>query len=84
MEIWGSPPQNSYQSDIPKVKAYEGSLPKGERGIEFSTDVEPDPGMPPGKGICWSGLRAGVRVEEKEDGRIYAIIKVLTFVNQQL
>jgi hypothetical protein len=71
MEIWGSPPHNTYQSDIPKVKAYEGSLPKGVRGIEFTTDIEPDSGTPPGKGVCWSDLQKGVKIEEKEDGRIY-------------
>ncbi|NJM76075.1 MAG: hypothetical protein HC852_10125 [Acaryochloridaceae cyanobacterium RU_4_10] len=84
MELWGSPPHNTYQSDIPKVKAYEGSLPKRARGIEFTTDIEPDSGTPPGKGVCWSNLQKGVRIAEKEDGRTYAIIKVLTLVNHQL
>jgi hypothetical protein len=39
LEIWGRPARGS---DQPKVKAYLGSLPIGKRGIEFTTDVEPD------------------------------------------
>lgn len=61
-ELWGRP---SITSDIPKVKAYDGPLPDGVRGIEFTTDVEPDPGCPPGRPE-WSGNpnpRPGVVVE---------------------
>lgn len=39
-ELWGYP---SITSNRPKVKAYDGPLPDGERGIEFTTDVAPDP-----------------------------------------
>jgi hypothetical protein len=78
LEIWGSPPRNMYQSDIPKVKAYEGKLPEGKRGIEFTTDIMPDSGCRPGEPV-WSGPRMGVTVE---DG--YAKIKVLTIANYQL
>jgi hypothetical protein len=82
MEIWVLPLTNINQSHIPKVKAFNGSLPVSERGIEFTTDVEPDLGSPPGRSY-WSGPREGVRVEEKEDGRIYAIIEVLDIINCQ-
>jgi hypothetical protein len=78
LEIWGFPPQNIYQSDIPKVKAYKGKLPEGRRGIEFTTDILPDSGCRPGD-PRWSGPRAGVIVE---DG--CAKIKVLTVTNYQL
>lgn len=43
-EIWGRAPRDS---DIPKVKAYPGPLPPGAKGIEFTTDVEPDHGSRP-------------------------------------
>ena len=58
-EIWGRP---SIWSDIPKVKAYSGPLPEDVRGIEFTTDVPPDPGCAPGRPE-WSGPRPGVVVE---------------------
>jgi hypothetical protein len=57
-ELWGRP---SRFSTIAKVKAYEGPLPRGDRGIEFSTDVAPDPGCPPGQAF-WSASNPGVRV----------------------
>lgn len=85
MEIWGSPPQNIYQSDIPKVQAYCGPLPTGVRGIEFTTDIEPDPGSPPGR-ASWSydpdHPRTGVRLTEKNE-KTYLIIKVLSIANHQ-
>jgi RHS repeat-associated protein len=59
-EIWGRAPRGS---DIPKVQAYRGPLPEGRRGIEFITDVAPDPGGVPFL-PTWSGPRAGVRVED--------------------
>ena len=71
-EIWGQPARNVYQSDIPKVKAFVGKLPKGKKGIEFTTDILPDPNTPPYL-ATWSGERLGVRTE---DG--YAKLKVLT------
>lgn len=61
--MWGRPPRNVFASNIPKVKAYEGPLPDGERGIEFTTDVTPDPGCAPSQPV-WSGPRDGVIVED--------------------
>lgn len=82
-EIWGGPCTGTYQSDIPKVKAYVGELPMKFdqtakiRGLEFLTEVPPDSGTRPGLAY-WSGKREGVR---NEDG--YAKIKVsITFCNQ--
>jgi hypothetical protein len=72
LEIWGKAAQNVYQSDIPKVKAYIGKIPPGKAGIEFTTDVPPDPNTPPHL-ATWSGNREGVRTEEG-----YAKLKVLT------
>lgn len=71
-EIWGKAAQNVYQSDIPKVKAYVGKLPQGKAGIEFTTNVPPDPNTPPYL-ATWSGNRPGVKTEGA-----YAKLKVLT------
>ena len=72
LEIWGKAAQNVYQSDIPKVKAYVGKIPKGKKGIEFTTNVLPDPNTPPHLAY-WSGNREGVTTEGG-----YAKLKVLT------
>lgn len=61
-ELWGRVPRGFFQSDIPKVKAYDGALPGEEQGFEFTSTVAPDPGGVPGK-PTWSGPRPGVRVE---------------------
>ena len=58
LEIWGGAAHNFYQSDIPKVKAYSGKLPENQSGIEFTTDIPPDPNIPPGL-ATWSGNRTG-------------------------
>jgi hypothetical protein len=47
--VGGRAPRNTFASDIPSVKAYEGPLPENARGIEFSTPVEPYPYGVPGK-----------------------------------
>ena len=72
LEIWGKAAQNVYQSDIPKVKAYVGKIPSRREGIEFTTDIPPDPNTPPHLAY-WSGDRPGVRTEGD-----YAKLKVLT------
>ena len=72
LEIWGKAARNVYQSDIPKVKAYVGKIPEGKAGIEFTTDVPPDPNTPPYL-ATWSGNREGVRTEGD-----YAKLRVLT------
>src|SRR5205814_1762836 len=53
-EVWGKKPRFGFER--PKVKAYAGPLPEGVRGIEFYTDVAPDPRCAP---CCplWSGPR---------------------------
>jgi hypothetical protein len=74
LEIWGRPARGS---DQPKVKAYVGSLPPGKRGVEFTTDVEPDLNTPPSLAF-WSGSSAGIILHED-----VAILKVLTVINRQ-
>jgi hypothetical protein len=61
-ELKGSWPRNIFQSDIPKVKAFKGPLPKDTRGFEFETDVPPDAGCPPDQAY-WSDGRPGVTGE---------------------
>ena len=73
-EIWGKAPRFSL---IPKVKAYIGPLPAGQRGIEFSTDVPPDIGCPPGQAF-WSAGNPGVQVR----GDVVRLAVTVTKVNQ--
>jgi hypothetical protein len=61
-QLRGSAPRNIFQSDIPKVKAFEGHLPEGADGFEFETSVSPDRGCVPGK-PTWSNGRPGVIIE---------------------
>jgi hypothetical protein len=68
-ELWG---RAARWSDIPKVKAYVGPLPEGAEGIEFTTGVPPDPGVPPGRAE-WTGPRPGVIVEA-EWAKIHIVI----------
>lgn len=74
-ELWGLPRRGGI---FPRVKAYEGPLPEGVRGIEFETDVQPDPGSPPGD-ASWMGPRDGVTVEGD-----YAKIRIRVTRNTQL
>lgn len=73
-EIWG---KSSVWSTFPKVKAYEGPLPTGKRGIEFITDVPPDAGSAPYRPE-WTGPRPGVALVGS-----YAKINVTVTKNTQ-
>lgn len=73
-ELWGRAPRGS---DRPAEKAYIGPLPVGRRGIEFSTNVEPDPNKAPGQAF-WRGPRAGVKIEDD-----FARIKITILRNTQ-
>lgn len=68
-ELRGNPPRNFFQSDIAKVKAYDGPLPAGSKGFEFTTPVAPDLNTVPGKPL-WSTKNPGV---EERNGQ--AVIK---------
>jgi hypothetical protein len=70
-------------SHIPKVKAYDGPLPEGARGIEFTTDVPPDPGCAPGL-PTWSGPREGVSIRTDHQDREFAEISVVSTKNAQM
>jgi hypothetical protein len=77
LEIWGGQSRNPYSSNIPGVQALIGSLPKGKRGIEFTTDVPPDLGTSPGLAY-WHGDREELTIQGD-----FAILKVLTVKNFQ-
>jgi len=62
-QIWGKPRRNIYAGSKAAVKAWEGPLPEGVVGIEFFTDVPPDPGQAPGW-PQWSEGHPGVIVLE--------------------
>ena len=63
-ELWGKAPRNGFGGFEPTVQAYEGPLPEGINGFEFTTRVAPDSGgMPNGK-WHWSG--DGLRTFEHE------------------
>lgn len=73
-ELWGRTPRGGL---VPAVQAYFGPLPPGRRGIEFTTEVEPDAGRPPGQAF-WSGPRPGVEIAGD-----FAKIKIRMLKNTQ-
>lgn len=60
-KLGGRPARNIAAGLFPKVKAFDGPLPEGYAGIEFSTPVAPDPWHVPGCPV-WSGPRDGVEI----------------------
>ena len=58
----------SQGSDIPTVQAWPGTIPAGQYGLEFETDVSPDPRSPPGVPISGGPGSPGVRVGSDERG----------------
>jgi hypothetical protein len=77
-EIWGRPARGSA---LPSVKAYPGSLPAG-RGVEFTTDVDPQPGSAPNEARWYLNWTDGVQLRQK-DGNDFACISVTSFTNMQ-
>jgi hypothetical protein len=73
-ELWG---RGAFGSPYPAVKAYGGPLPRGKKGVEFTTEVKPDPRSFPGVPL-WSGKRKGVRIEGE-----FAKIQVVITKNTQ-
>jgi hypothetical protein len=74
-QIWGRPPRYIYAGLFPAVKAWNGSLPEGIAGVEFYTNVQPDPGTAPSS-PQWTEGHAGVIILEK--GELVAIEVVVT------
>jgi len=69
--------RSAWHSDIPKVKAFIGPLPPDRTGIEFTTDILPDEGCPPGHAY-WSEGHPDVEVLEANE--LVAIAVTITRV----
>ncbi len=78
LEVWGREPRCS---DIRQVQAYKRGLQRGIRGIEFDSQVIPDPTGHPHI-ASWSGERLGI-LQRKDDQHDYVAIKVFDFKNLQ-
>jgi len=65
-ELRGRRRQNFFAGLIPAVKAWEGALPDGVIGVEFYTDVAPDPWSVPGWPE-WSQGRPGVVILDRDE-----------------
>lgn len=78
-ELWGTYNRDMMggRSPIPSVDAFVGPLTDGARGIEFVTDVPPDPVTPPWR-ARWTGPRDGVEIRSD-----YAVISVRITRNTQ-
>ena len=68
-ELWGKAPR---WSGTPQPQAYDGPLPDGEIGIEFTTDVAPRPGSAPKKVRWWPDDPGVIRLRDE----IHAMIPV--------
>jgi hypothetical protein len=77
-KVGGRPRRNIYSGGPPRVKAFIGPLPPGYSGIEFTTDIPPDRGSPPGEAL-WAEGTAGVEVLEENE--LVAI--AVTFLKRQ-
>ncbi|HEY0144383.1 MAG TPA: hypothetical protein VGF48_26100 [Thermoanaerobaculia bacterium] len=65
-KLAGRAPRNIAVSMFPKVKAFLGRLADDRSGIEFTTEVPPDDGCPPGLAY-WSEGQPGVEVLERNE-----------------
>jgi hypothetical protein len=74
-ELWGRARRNVFAGLIPAVKAWEGPLPQNAIGVEFYTDVPPDPWSVPGWPE-WTEGQPGVSV--LEPGELVAIPIIVT------
>ena len=72
-ELWGQTPSWGAR---PAVQAWEGPLPPGTSGFEFTTKVPPDPSSLPSL-PTWRGPRPGVDLFTDEDGVEWAKIPVV-------
>jgi hypothetical protein len=82
-EIWGRAARHTAQSNLPSVKAYRSSLPKGQRGVEFDTAIAPTPGSGTPYEARWYVGTYGVLQRTDSGGDEYAAIPWSRFDNQQ-
>lgn len=69
-EVWGKTPRNGFE---PTVEAYAGLI-KAQRGIEFSTDIEPHPCGSPFHAFWYLTQTNGVEERQDADGEQHACI----------
>lgn len=69
-EIWGRTPR---LGRFPQAKAYAGPLPDGSNGIEFWTEIAPDPGGRPAF-PTWGGIPRDDVPVEGEFAKISCVI----------
>jgi hypothetical protein len=74
-QVWGRARRNFYAGLVPAVKAWDGPLPEKAVGVEFYTDVAPDPWSAPGWPE-WTLGRPGVF--EVGNGELVGITVVVT------
>ncbi len=74
-EVWGRPARGSA---LPSVKAYRGPLPSGERGIEFYTDVAPDPLSSTPYEVRWYATTPGVDLRPGNPHDYAVVIAAIT------
>ena len=74
-QVWGRPRRNFFAGLVPAVKAWDGPLPENAVGVEFFTNVRPDPWSIPGW-PHWTEGSPGVIV--LEEGELVAIEVVVT------
>ena len=82
-EIWGKPPGNTAQSNLPCVKAYRNSRPSGQRGIDFDTPFIPLPAAAVPLDARWYLGTNGVLQRTDSTGTVYAAIPLSRFFNGQ-
>lgn len=73
--LGGRPDRNIAQGLFPKVKAIEGPLPEGRRGIEFFTRIAPDRNHVP-RFPVWSGPRDGVIDSKTEPDLVLIKVRI--------
>ena len=80
MEIWG---REARGSSILSVKAYRGSLPAQERGVEFETEVLPERGSGTPYEARWYYPQTPGTMLRSRDNIDYAAILVVKVINRQ-
>jgi RHS repeat-associated protein len=78
-EIWGRTPRGG---DVPTVQAYEGPLPEGTRGVEFTTDAPPSSVNPGSSEARWREGSPGVE-SRTVNGEDFAVIGCTVTRNTQ-
>lgn len=77
-EVWGL---GARPNGLPAVKAYLGALPEGVRGIEFTTDIPPEPTNHPFQAM-WYATTPGAQTRYDND-KDFVVLSVRVLRNTQ-